>query len=239
MGPLAAVLAADPLGVAGPRRDLAVEGHGRLEQDPRPSHAGMLAKRLVEQAGPPSQLSLRDDDLDALVAEDPEAASGRLLGGIVRGDDDPLDAGLQDGIGARRGLALVAARLERDVERRVGEIGEAARLDRVDLGVRTTVFGMPALAEDLAVACHDRADDGVGPHGSAVAGELDGPGEVRLVGVGAVRHRSTQDNPATSASAGGRRPAIRRSARRGGGRRSSAARAGDRRAGSSRSSSRS
>ena len=45
-------------------------------------------------------------------AQDPEAAPGGLLGRVIGGDDDTTDTGLQDCVGARRRLTLVAAGLE-------------------------------------------------------------------------------------------------------------------------------
>ena len=74
---LAAVLAADPLRVAGARGDLAVERHRRLEQHPRAPDARVLAKGLVEQPRARRELAVGDHDLDALVAQDPEAAARR------------------------------------------------------------------------------------------------------------------------------------------------------------------
>ncbi len=132
---LAAVLAADPLRVAGAGRDLAVERHRRLEQHPRAPDARVLAKGLVEQARARGELAVGEHHLHALVAQDPEAAPRGLLGRVVGGDHHPLDARLQDRLGARRRLALVAAGLERHVQRRPAQVGQAARLDRVDLRV--------------------------------------------------------------------------------------------------------
>ena len=89
-------------------------------------------------------------------------------------------------------LAVVAARLQRDVQRRAAQVGVAAGGDRVDLGVRAAVLVVPALAEDLAVPDDDRADHRVGAHAAQPPlGELDGPGEVDVVGVGAL-HRQTR-----------------------------------------------
>jgi len=189
MPQLAAVLAADPLRVARPRRDLAVERHRRLEQHPGAAYASVLAKGLVEQPRARGELAVGKHDLDPFVAQDPEAATGRLLGRVVGGDDHAPDPRLDDRVGARRGLALVAARLQRHVQRGVGKVLQAARLDRVDLRVRPAELGVPALAEDLLAARDDRADYGVGldrPH--PVARELDRALQVRLVGVCLDRH---------------------------------------------------
>src|SRR5271155_6066459 len=108
MGQLAAVLAGDPLGVAGAGRDLAVERHRRLEQPPRAPDAGVLAEGLVEQTRARRDLAVGDDHLDALVTQDAEAPARGLLGGVIRGDHHAPDPGLQDRLGAGWRLALVA-----------------------------------------------------------------------------------------------------------------------------------
>ena len=112
-----AVLAGDPLRVARLGRHLAVEAHGRLEEHPRAPGAGVLAEGLVLLARPRGELAAGEVDLHALVAQDAQAPARGLLGRVVAGDDDAPDAGREDGVGARRLLALVAARLQRDVER--------------------------------------------------------------------------------------------------------------------------
>jgi hypothetical protein len=55
----------------GAGRDLAVERHRRLEQHPRAPRARVLAERLVQAAGRGRELAVGEDDLDALVAQDP------------------------------------------------------------------------------------------------------------------------------------------------------------------------
>src|SRR3546814_13255857 len=83
----------------------------------------MLAECLVEQSSLGGEFAARNVDGDALVAEDSKATARGLLGRIVRADDDASDPGLDDRTGARRGLALVAAGLQRYVERRAREVG--------------------------------------------------------------------------------------------------------------------
>src|SRR4051812_47696527 len=116
VGALAAGDARDPLRVPRPRGDLAVEGHRRLEQHPRPPAARVLAEGLVAQPRPRRELARGHGDVDALVAQDAQPASGSLLGRIVGAHDDARDARRDDRVGARRRLALVTARLQRDVE---------------------------------------------------------------------------------------------------------------------------
>ncbi len=262
MRQFAAVLAADPLGVPGARRHLAVEGHRRLEQHPRAPHAGVLAEGLVEQPRARGQLAVGKHHLHALVAQDPEAPPGGLLGRVVRADDHAADPRLQDRLGAGRRLALVAAGLQRHVQRRLAQIRHPARLDRIDLGVRGAVAFVPALAQHLAVARDHRPHDGVRlDRPGAVLGQLDRPRQVHLVCLDACRHRpfrilgptrlaafrrlslpATRIEPLTASaptSKGRRVELIHRSARRAAGRQSFPAPPAHRPAGSSRSSSRS
>jgi hypothetical protein len=83
MGAVAALLAGDPLGVAARGRDLAVQRHRGLEQHPRATGAGVLTKRLVQQPGTIGQLTVDHHDLDSIVAQDPQAAPGRVLARVV------------------------------------------------------------------------------------------------------------------------------------------------------------
>ena len=239
MGQLAAGLSTDPLRVAGARGDLTVEGHRGLEQHPRPSDPRVLAKRLVEQPRARGQLAVHEHDLHPLVAQDPETASRCLLGWIVGTDDHTPDPRLHDRVGAWGRLALVTARLQRHVQRRLAQVGQAARLDRVDLRMRSTELFVPALAERLAVARHHRADDRVGlDHAPAVARELDRARQVPPVGVRAGGHLCIQDNSAPEDSSGETAQLSARSDRRAAGRSSCTGPGVRRRAGSSRSSSR-
>ena len=88
----AAGLAGDPLRVARAGGDLAVEGHGRLEDHQRTARAGVLAEGLVEQARGLADLAVEDVDLDALVAQDAQPAAGGLLARVVGGDHHARDA---------------------------------------------------------------------------------------------------------------------------------------------------
>ena len=130
------------------------------------------------------ELAVRDDDLDALVAQDAQAAAGGLLGRVVRSDDDAADARGEDRVGARRRAAGVAARLERDVERGIAQIGVTAVGDRVDLGVGAAELLVPSLAQHPLPDRDDRADDGVGvdPAG-AVRGERQRVSQVEQIGL--------------------------------------------------------
>ena len=183
-----ALLAGDPLRVAAARGDLAVERHRGLEQHPRPPGPGMLAKRLVEQAGADGELAVGHDHLDPLVAQDAEPAPGGVLARVVRGDHHARDPGRADRLRARRRAAVVAAGLERHVQRRAVQVGPAAP-DRLDLGVRAAELLVKALAEDLLVAADDRADERVRADPPAASlGQLDRAGEVAAIDVGRRGH---------------------------------------------------
>ena len=173
----------------------------------------MLAERLVDQPRPFGEFAIREHNLDPLVPENPEATTVRVLGRIVAGDDDPPDAGLADRLGAWRCAPLVAARLERDVERRPGEIMTPGIADRLHLGVRRAERRVIALAERPAVDRDHGADERIGRNAAgAVLGELDRPRQVACVGVGLERHtdsigRRRADACATRSSSQTRAPA--------------------------------
>ena len=184
MHELAALLAGDPLRVAGLGRDLAVQAHRRLEHDMRASGARVLAERLVQQPGGVRDLAVHDLDVDPLVAQDAEPAAGGLVGGVVGRDHDSLDAGVHDRVGAGRRAAVMAAGLERHVHGRADRIGHA-RAERRDLGVIAPVGGVVALAEHLVVARDHRAHERVRARVAATElCELDGPLQVTQFAVG-------------------------------------------------------
>jgi hypothetical protein len=82
----------------------------------------------------------------------------------------------------------MAAGLERDVERRAARV-LGAGVEGGPLGVRLAMGGVEALADHLAVAHHDRADERVGADPAAPAvRQLDGAREVGGIGVEGERH---------------------------------------------------
>jgi len=122
----------------------------------------VLEERRVEPAG--LFLAEADLDLDARPAQPLDALAASVRRRIEHGDNDAGDSGGEDGLGAGAGLALMAARLERDVHRRpFGLDAEvAAVLDRVDLRVRAAELLVVALADELAGLDDDAADRRVG-----------------------------------------------------------------------------
>ena len=132
-GAPARVLARDPLRVAGAGGDLAVERHRGLEEHERAAGARVLAEGWLSSRARAASSPSATTHLDALVAQDPEAAAGGLLGRVVGGRPRrarcPASriASVHGGV-----LPLVAARLERDVQRRAAQIDVAAGGDRGD-----------------------------------------------------------------------------------------------------------
>lgn len=86
-----------------------------------------------------------------------ETLPGDLGKWIRHRGDDSLDSGRDHRLGARGGLAVVAAWLQSDIE--CGASGQMTGLpERVDLGMRSTIDFVPALADDPAIAHDDGAD---------------------------------------------------------------------------------
>src|SRR3954451_2667185 len=82
--------------------------------------------------------------------------------GILDRCHHPLDAGRDHGVGARRRLAEMRARLERDIER--GATRRFARPQQgFGLGMRAATRFRPAAADDHAVLYDDRTHSRIGP----------------------------------------------------------------------------
>ena len=116
--------------------------------------AGMNAARFVG--------AKTDIDRDAFGAQPLVALAGDFRIGIFQRRHHARDAGLDDGVGAGRRLALMRARLERHVHRGAlrGFLGVPQRLD---LGMRAAAGLRPAAAKDDAVLHDHRADRRIGP----------------------------------------------------------------------------
>src|SRR5271165_924199 len=99
---------------------------------------------------------------------------------IERADDDPRDSRVDHRLRARRGQALMVARLERHVQRRTARF--ARGLERFRFGVRHPTLPMEALAQGQAVADQRRADGGI-RRGAALAalGKLTGAREIDAI----------------------------------------------------------
>jgi hypothetical protein len=98
----------------------------------------VLAEGLVLQPRTAGELAAGDVDLDALVAQDAQPAPRRLLARVVAGDDDAAMPASRIASVHGRLLALVAARLERDVER-----GAATSASPAAASASTSACGPP------------------------------------------------------------------------------------------------
>ena len=119
----------------------------------------------------------------------PRPAPAGVQRGVVGGDDDAFDPRLADRVGARRRPALVAARLERDVQRRATEVLRPGGTNRLDFRVGAPELAVKALAEDLTVPGDHGADERIGADlATALLSQLDRSGKVAAIGVGLERH---------------------------------------------------
>jgi hypothetical protein len=137
---------------AGRFRDPSVTARRGLEHDERTAFAHQRKERLVERDG----LLGRDADVDgdaALAQKGKAAAADGRIRVLDRGDD-ARDAGVDDLAHAGPGATLVAAGLERAIQRRAA--GAHARLGQgVHFRVRLPRSLMEALTHDNAVGGHD------------------------------------------------------------------------------------
>ena len=88
---------------------------------------------------------------------------------------------------------MVAARLERDVDRRAGQIAATGRPDCLDFGVGAAELLVKAFADRLVVDRDDRADEGIGadPPPAALR-QFDRAGKQASIGVGLQRHTALE-----------------------------------------------
>ena len=150
---------ADPLGVAIACGNLAVKRHGPFRVDIRPARGEQLEVRSVLAARQVGAQAKLDRDSGAPQQRGPLPRDLRER--VLQGDDDASNPGVEDRVGTRRRLAMVAARLQCHVQRRApGGISGSSK--SVDLGVGVAVLLVPAFADPLTVAHDHGADKRVG-----------------------------------------------------------------------------
>ena len=147
-------VAGDPAAVARDRGELPIERRRRLQTDEGFLRSDRIQKLFVE----PFRLVFEKPrfNVDSCLPKLRESASIDDIVWIGRSDHDALDARLDDRVRARSGAAVVHARLERNVHRRVARI--IALEERLDLRMRLTRTLMPPLGNDLAVADNDASN---------------------------------------------------------------------------------
>jgi hypothetical protein len=99
---------------------------------------------------------------DPRAAQPPQALARHFRVRVALADPDAAHARREDGVCARRRAAVVAARLERDGERRAREraraVARAGALERHDLGVRAADRARLARAEHPVAPEHHGSD---------------------------------------------------------------------------------
>ncbi|EXF42540.1 hypothetical protein BAY1663_05062 [Pseudomonas sp. BAY1663] len=170
----------DPLALAAGHRGAAIEAHCQLGANERQAAFHALDEARIEFA----RLGLQHaaGDLDAGAAQQRQPAPGDLRIGVLHRRHHTGDAGLDQGLGARRRTPVVAAGLEGDVG------GGATRTfaglaQRMDLGMRFAGAHVPAFADPLAIGDDDAADPRVGMRRiQALARQLQGAGHPGVIG---------------------------------------------------------
>ncbi len=139
--------------------DLAVGGHAGLQRDVRTPLAHRGHERPVQRHRLVGEKSSLDRNAGGAQGRGAPACDERVR--IRNGRHHTAHTGGLDERRARWGASVMIARLERDVERRAARAGPG-RLEGFDLRMRPTGARVKALADDLAVAHHHRADHRIG-----------------------------------------------------------------------------
>ena len=116
----ARLLASDPFGFARDSGNLAIERHRGFHGDERRAMNHPMIEPFIERGAFVSEHS--GDNLLVCAAQNFEGAPGMFWVGVGSANDDALDAGGLDGLGAGRGAAMGATGFQRDVERRAAWI---------------------------------------------------------------------------------------------------------------------
>ncbi len=166
-------LAADPFRISRARGDFAVQRHGPLGVDVGFARGQQFQVGRIELP----RIGLTNPRVhgDAGSAQARGPLAGHLGKRVFHGRHHPADARLDDGLGAGRRFALMAARFQRDIKR--AATGRLTRLvESVDFRVRFAKALVPAFAGHGLPADDDRSHQRVGFHVTAAAlGQEQGP----------------------------------------------------------------
>ena len=154
MRPGARVDAAHPARIAARRRDLAVEADGELGDDEGQAGSALLDIRLVDATR--LRLALADVDGDSRLLQRQLTVAADVLIGIENRKTYLFDSRCDDRLRAGGGAPLVAAWLQRHVQRRPSG-GRPGVFQRNDLRVRAARRLREPLAGDATVLDDDRA----------------------------------------------------------------------------------
>src|SRR6266478_4318186 len=150
----------DPLALAAPGRDAAVERSGKLQRDERPAVAETAEETGVDLGG--FRRTETRLDVESRRAQSPHAFAGDARVGILYRDHYPPYPCGDQCIGARRGAAPMAARFETDIGGGAAR-GFAGPAERLGLAMRSPTGLCPAAPHDTAAIDDDAADCRVWP----------------------------------------------------------------------------
>ena len=115
--------ARNPAGSARAGGNLPVHGHGVFQDDIRRFRADVVKEDFIQP--PAFRLQHAGHDLHARLPQDPHALARHERVGVKTPDHHAGDAAFQNGLRAGRGLSVMAAGFERDVERRAARVPAA------------------------------------------------------------------------------------------------------------------
>jgi hypothetical protein len=96
-------------------------------------------------------------DLNSGTSEEFQALPVNGFEGILHGHNHSFDFGIDDHLSAGWGFTVMAARFQADIQRTVFSLGTCPS-QRVDFGMRASVFFMPSGTDGPVVQGDDRSD---------------------------------------------------------------------------------
>jgi hypothetical protein len=169
--------------------------------NPRSAAQAHQVRRIKPvSSGPPEVGDLGDINLnlDPRFSKDRQPFACYRGKGIQHGGNDPSNASAKDRVGARRRLAVMAARLEGHVERGPERLFSGA-IQRVHFSMSLPVLFVPAFSNDTAIANDDGANERVGLDMPAAAfGEFEGAQNVIVIGHKKSRNQVNHSLPIAS-----------------------------------------
>ena len=162
----ARMIACDPLAFACSCRYLAIQRGCQFKRDHRPFLGHMHQEASIQRLG--FCLHQANIDLNTSLAELIDSTAIHSGKWIHRRNHDPPNASMDQGHGARRRPAIMAAGLQCDVSRRTERKG-ASTVQGLDLGMMARRWLGPTAPNDLAVPGNDAADRRIGPGSTKTA----------------------------------------------------------------------
>src|SRR5207248_5603622 len=150
----------DPLALAAPGRDAAVERGGELQGDQRPAVAESAEEAGIDfDSFRPAEAGI---DIETRRAQSSHALAGNARVGVLRSNHNPTYPCGDQRIGAGRGATPMATRLETDIGG--GAASSVTRpVERLGLAMRPSARLRPPAPHDAAFVDDDAADRRVWP----------------------------------------------------------------------------